>query len=103
MRTYLKAGIIPMKAEAEKGNISPFTFIAPAMSFMAGRGKTPEPGVWNDIREDEHWDDDTDASMAGQAVGGINSAAPAAYLVKTMMDELVSGLQSLGRLGAQVP
>jgi NAD(P)H-dependent flavin oxidoreductase YrpB (nitropropane dioxygenase family) len=62
MRAYLKAGVVPFKGEAEKGNISPYLFFGPTMSFVAGRGKNPKSGVWNDIREDEHWDVDYDAS-----------------------------------------
>jgi NAD(P)H-dependent flavin oxidoreductase YrpB (nitropropane dioxygenase family) len=62
MRAYLKSGVVPWKGEIAKGNVSPNLFFGPTMSFMAGRGKNPQPGEWNDIREDENWDVDHDAS-----------------------------------------
>ena len=78
--------------EIKKGNLTPAFFFGPLTRALAGIGTRPEVGVWNDIREDDEWDEDRDVAQAGQAVGAINSIVPAAYLVKTMMDELVSGL-----------
>ena len=49
------------------------------------------------------WNEDSDCAQAGQAIGGITSIPPAAALVKSMMEELASCLQSLGRMGSQVP
>ena len=49
------------------------------------------------------WNEDVDCAQAGQAVGGINSVLPAAALVKSMMEELATCLQKLGKFGNQVP
>ena len=63
----------------------------------AADGK-PVDGFWNDVREDTMWNPDSDVSQAGQAIGAINDVPPAAFLVKTMMEELVATLQGMGKV-----
>ena len=37
--------------------------------------------IWNDVREDELWDEDVDCAQAGQVIGAIDEIVPAATLV----------------------
>ena len=69
---------------------------------IAEDGK-PVDGFWNDVREDEMWNEDSDCAQAGQAIGAITDVPPAAALVKSMMEELVVALQMMGKMGEQVP
>ena len=68
----------------------------------AADGK-PVDGFWNDVREDTMWNPDSDVSQAGQAIGAINDVPPAAFLVKTMMEELVATLQGMGKVRSLPP
>ena len=104
MRELLSKGVVPTTAMMKEGALDPKKFfMGPLSRHPQGIGKRPKEGYWNDIRDDEMWDDDTDVAQAGQAIGGIHDVPSAAALVKSMMDELVATLQSLGRIGGQVP
>jgi NAD(P)H-dependent flavin oxidoreductase YrpB (nitropropane dioxygenase family) len=94
MRDLLASGIIPISQIIKDGEADAKTwFGGPLSRHQQGIGKRPEEGFWNDVRDDPRWNDDTDCAQAGQAVGAITSVPPAAMLVKSMMEELVSALQ----------
>ena len=104
MRELLGKGIEPIQQAMRDGKINPKTYFGgPLSRHGQGIGKRPEEGFWNDVRDDEMWNEDSDCAQVGQAIGGITSIPPAAALVKSMMEELASCLQSLGRMGSQVP
>ena len=48
--------------EIKKGNLTPAFFFGPLTRALAGIGTRPEVGVWNDIREDDEWDEDRDVA-----------------------------------------
>ena len=104
MRSLLAKGVIPIQQAMKEGEVDPKTYFGgPLSRHGQGIGKRPEPGFWNDVRDDKMWNEDVDCAQAGQAVGGINSVLPAAALVKSMMEELATCLQKLGKFGNQVP
>jgi NAD(P)H-dependent flavin oxidoreductase YrpB (nitropropane dioxygenase family) len=104
MRALLAKGTIPVYQDMADGKLDPKKFFGGPLSRHAqGIGKRPEQGYWNDVREDKAWQEDIDCAQAGQAIGAIHSIPSAAALVKSMMEELVAALQTLGKLGGQVP
>ena len=90
----------------KNGEVDPKThFGGPLSRHSQGIGTAPHAadgkpvdGFWNDVREDTMWNPDSDVSQAGQAIGAINDVPPAAFLVKTMMEELVATLQGMGKV-----
>jgi len=103
MRHLLSTGVVPIQQMMQDGTVDHRTFFGgPLSRHGQGIGTRPEPGFWNDVREDNLWNEDVDCAQAGQAIGAINEVPPAAALVKSMMEELVTTLQSMGKMGNQV-
>eukprot|EP00935_MAST-01C_sp_MAST-1C-sp1_P001829 g1829.t1 len=103
MRDLLAKGVVPINQMMKDGDVDHRTYFGgPLSRHDQGIGTRPEPGFWNDVRDDDKWNTDIDCAQAGQAIGAINSVPPAAALVKSMMEELVETLQSMGKLGNQV-
>ena len=104
MRTLLASGIVPIQQAMKDGEVLNTNFFGGPLSRSSqGIGTNLNEGEWNDVREDEMWNDDSDVAQAGQAIGGIHSVMSAKLLTKMMMEEFINVLKRLSGMAEHAP